>query len=183
MYLFQCVGYSRGIPCILPKAMSEHPLSGCMGRTLEYYNWKDKLDCQLWVPYLHYGLMSYKCNRNEGGIGMECCFISQPGGPGVPQLSKRQPLKYAERFKTLKSFILEKACYRSLSLLAMPRKSGDEAIKFESEIKIDEERSDHILELQKPQIHVQWWARPAASCVEQELLYSDELSPTLSANE
>ena len=66
-------------------------------------------------------------------------------------------------------------------MLAMPRKSGDEVVKFESEIKIDEERSDHILELQKPQIHVQWWVRPAASCVEQELLYSDELSPTLSA--
>ena len=172
-----------GYSSILPKAMSKHPLSGCMGHTLEYYTCKGKLNCLLWMPCL----MSYKRNSNEGGIGMECCFISQPGGPGVPQLSKRQPLKYAERFKTLKSFILEKAllnkvtkwlCYKSLSLLAMPRKSGDEAVKFESEIKIDEERSDHILEL-----HVQWRARPAASYVEQELLYSDELSPTLSANE
>ena len=91
----------------------------------------DIVYCQLWVPYLHYGLMSYKRNSNEGGIGMECCFISQPGGPGVPQLSKRQPLKYAEQFKTLKSFILGKAllnkvtkwlCYKSLALLAMQKK-------------------------------------------------------------
>ena len=94
--------------------------------------------------------------------------------------------------QTLKSFILEKALlnkvvewfrFKSLALLAMPRKSGDEAVKFESKIKIDEGHLDHILELQKPQIHVQWWVRPAASCMEQELLYSDELSPTLSANE
>ena len=31
-------------------------------------------------------------------------FISEPGGPGEPQLSKGQPLKYSERLKTLKSF-------------------------------------------------------------------------------
>ena len=89
--------------------MSEHPLSGCMGHTLDYYILKENLDCQLWVAYLHYGLMSYKRNSNEGGIGMECCFISQPGGSGEPQLSKWQPLKYVEWLQTLKSFILEKA--------------------------------------------------------------------------
>ena len=83
--------------------MSEHPLSGCMGHTLDYYNLKETLDCQLW------GLMSYQRNSNEGGIGMECCFISQPGGSGEPQLSKWQPLKYVEWLQTLKSFILEKA--------------------------------------------------------------------------
>ena len=68
-------------------------------------------------------------------------------------------------------------------MLAMPRKSGDEAVKFESEIKIEEERSDHILELQRPQLHVQWQARTWGSVyLEQdggkpyeELLYSDEL--------
>ena len=56
-------------------------------------------------------------------------------------------------------------CYKSLALLAMPRKSGDEAVKSESEIKIEEEHSDHILELQGPQLHVQWQARTWGSCV------------------
>ena len=56
-------------------------------------------------------------------------------------------------------------CYKSLALLAMPRKSRDEAVKFESEIKIEEEHSDHILELQGPQLHVQWQARTLGSCV------------------
>ena len=32
------------------------------------------------------------------------CFISEPGGPGEPQLSKGQPLKYSERLKTITSF-------------------------------------------------------------------------------
>ena len=133
----------------MPKAMPK-----AMGRTPDYYNLK----------------VSYKRNSDEGGIG----FISQPGGPGEPQLSKWQPLKYVEWLKTLKSFILEKALpnkavkwlpFKSLALLAMPRKSGDEAVKFESEIKIEEEHSDHILELQGPQLHVQWQARTWGSCV------------------
>ena len=49
--------------------------------------------------------------------------------------------------------------------MALPRKSGDEAVKFQSEIKIEEERSDHIVELQGPQLHVQWQARTWGSCV------------------
>jgi hypothetical protein len=68
-----------------------------------------------------------------------------------PQPSKGQPLKYSERLKTLKSFTKDQPLpnkdvewlrFKSLALLAVPRKSdGDEADKYEAEMKIEEEHS------------------------------------------
>ena len=85
---------------------------------------------------------------------MEYRFISEPGEPGEPKLSKGQPLKYSERLKTLKSFtkdqplpnkVIEWLRFKSLALLAVPRKSdGDEADTYEAEVKIEEESSDHV---------------------------------------
>ena len=108
-----------------------------MGRTPDYVQLREKLDGQLWVRYREDGWMCYMRNGDEGGIGMEYRFISEPGGPGEPQLSKGQPLKYSERLKMLKSFTMDEPLpnkvvewlrLKSLALLAVPRKSdGDEA--------------------------------------------------------
>ena len=116
-----------------------------MGRTPDYVELREKLDGQLWVRYREDGWMCYMRNGDEGGIGMEYRFISEPGGPGEvqPQLSKGQPRKYSERLKTLKSFtkdqplpnkVVEWLRFQSLAFLAVPRKSDrDEADEFESE--------------------------------------------------
>ena len=98
--------------------------------------------------------MCYSRDGEAGGISMEYRFISELGGPGQPQLSKGVPLKYSERLKTLKSFTKEQPLpnkvvewfrFKCLALLAVPRKSdGDEADKYEGEVKIEEESFDHV---------------------------------------
>ena len=98
--------------------------------------------------------MCYSRDGEAGGISMEYRFISELGGPGQPQLSKGVPLKYSERLKTLKSFTKEQPLpnkvvewfrFKCLALLAVPRKSdGDEADKYEGEVKIEEESLDHV---------------------------------------
>ena len=74
--------------------------------------------------------MCYSRDGEAGGISMEYRLISEPGGPGQPQLSKGGPLKYSERLKTLKSFtkdqplpnkVVEWFRFKCLALLAVPR--------------------------------------------------------------